>query len=58
MNEITLNIKTRKVKFFILKLKLYFLIIFKNKHVETFIENEFKNNSSKYIKVKVESSKN
>lgn len=58
MNEITLNIKTRKVKFFILKLKLYFLIIFKNKHAETFIENEFKNNSSKYIKVKVESSKN
>lgn len=56
MNEITLNIKTREVKFFILKLKLYFLIIFKIKHVETFIENEFKNNSSKYIKV--ESSKN
>jgi hypothetical protein len=58
MNEITLHIKTRKVKFFILKLKLYFLIIFKNKHVETFIENEFKNNSCKYIKVKTESSKN
>lgn len=57
MNEITLNIKTRKVKFFILKLKLYILIIFKNKHVESFIENEFKNNSRKYIKVKADSSK-
>ena len=50
MNEITLNIKIRKINFFIFKLKIYFLFVFKKKRVDNFIEDELKNNLYKYIK--------